>query len=334
MSLRAVGLAGCQAGLESLPLPEAMDWLVRLEAAGLDGLWVNEEHIAGRHRGRVCWPTMPFLSYVAAAVPRVRLGTAALLLPLHHPLRLAEEIAALCEFAPGRVCIGIAPSRPGAYADAFGLDGVDHRAEFSSVHTALRTLLAGDTVDRLEGHHRGRAISALVVPTHGPRFYRAAYSVESLRAAAGEQMPLIQHYIQSPDAVLAGRDVYRAAAGEKADSLLAGSPVHRFVVLDENDRDAEQATLQLAEQLTARLRGFGIARNPGVTTPAELEPHRFAQHTAIAGSPATVLSRLRDLAVQTGTETININLGWMGVADPERVRRSAALLLDRILPVL
>lgn len=53
-----LGLAGCQAGLESLPLDEAMDVLVRAERAGLDGVWVNEEHLGGRSDGRTCWATL------------------------------------------------------------------------------------------------------------------------------------------------------------------------------------------------------------------------------------------------------------------------------------
>ncbi|MEV5412177.1 LLM class flavin-dependent oxidoreductase [Thermopolyspora sp. NPDC052614] len=329
-----IGLAGCQAGLEALPLEEAMRTLARAEAAGLDGVWVNEEHLAGRMTGRVCWATLPFLSYVAGRIPRIRLGSAALLLPLHHPLRLAEEIGSLCEFAPGRVCVGIAPNRPGPYAEAFGARTADRARDFDDCLDALVRLLKGDTIDITTEHHRGLAASSMVSPRIGPAFYRAAYSPGSLTAAAEAGMPLIQHYIQSPQSLLAGREVYRKAAGDAAADLLARSPVHRFVVIGPTDHDAQRQADDQASRLTERLRAFGIDKRGFITETKSLDPARFARETAIAGSPDTVLRRLADLAASTGTTTFNLNLGWMGAATADQIRTSANLLIEEVLPSL
>ncbi|WP_028930697.1 hypothetical protein [Pseudonocardia asaccharolytica] len=94
-----IGLAGCQAGLEPLPLPEAMAFLESAETRGLDGVWVN------------------------------------------------EEIASLCEFAPGRVAVGVAPHRPGPYTDAFGAPGERIRKDLAAHLDLVRRLLRGEVVD-------------------------------------------------------------------------------------------------------------------------------------------------------------------------------------------
>ncbi len=52
-------------------------------------------------------------SAVAARTTRIRTGSMAVLLPLHHPVRVAEEVATVDLFSRGRMILGVA----GGYAD-------------------------------------------------------------------------------------------------------------------------------------------------------------------------------------------------------------------------
>lgn len=147
-------------------------------------------------------------------------------------------------------------------------------------------------------------------------------------------MPLLQHYIQSPTSISTGRARYRSIAGEAADELLHESPVHRFVLLGPDEASARRTARQFAAGLTARLRSFGIDQRGYITGTADLATERFADETVIAGSADVVVDRLLALAAETGTGTVNVNLGWMGSVDREQVDVSARLLIDEVLPRL
>jgi probable F420-dependent oxidoreductase len=96
---------------------------VTLERAGFDSLWVADhivmpETIRSRYPfapdGRATWPTdTPYvdaliaLALAAAVTTRVRLGTAALVLPQRNPVQLAKQLASIDVASGGRLELGV-----------------------------------------------------------------------------------------------------------------------------------------------------------------------------------------------------------------------------------
>ena len=93
---------------------ETLDQAVYAEELGFDSIWLSEHHFTGE--GYLpCLPAV--LGTLAARTARVRLGTAVLLAPLHHPLRLAEDLAVIDQLCSGRLDVGLAPGyKPGEFA--------------------------------------------------------------------------------------------------------------------------------------------------------------------------------------------------------------------------
>jgi len=98
-------------------------WLEQIEAAedlGFDSLWVTEHHF--RHFGGMMPSPQMILAAAAQRTKRLRLGSAVTILPMHNPLRIAEEFAIVDLLSKGRLNFGAGRGmHPLEYA-VFGYD--------------------------------------------------------------------------------------------------------------------------------------------------------------------------------------------------------------------
>jgi len=82
-------------------------WLEQIDAAealGFDSLWVTEHHF--RHFGGMMPSPQMMLAAAAQRTKRLRLGSAVTILPMHNPLRIAEEFAIVDLLSNGRLNFG------------------------------------------------------------------------------------------------------------------------------------------------------------------------------------------------------------------------------------
>jgi len=108
-----IGLAGINVG--TLAVPEFGKLAALAEELGYDSLW-TAEHIILPDLPPSETPragTMPFLDsmaalgYLAAHTHSMLLATGVLLLPQHHPLQLAKQLASVDVLSSGRLVVGI-----------------------------------------------------------------------------------------------------------------------------------------------------------------------------------------------------------------------------------
>jgi probable F420-dependent oxidoreductase len=79
------------------------------DALGYASLWANDHVIAPAHQasmGHIIEPLITLAS-VAALVPRLQLGTSALVLPQRHAVVVAKQVATLDVLSNGRVILGV-----------------------------------------------------------------------------------------------------------------------------------------------------------------------------------------------------------------------------------
>src|SRR6266851_10340184 len=82
----------------------AIEMAQSAETLGFRNIWLAEHHFSTY--GYLSRPVQ-LATYIAAKTTRLRVGTAVIVVPLHHPLVIAEEIATLDLLSGGRVDIGL-----------------------------------------------------------------------------------------------------------------------------------------------------------------------------------------------------------------------------------
>jgi natural product biosynthesis luciferase-like monooxygenase protein len=82
-----------------------VDFIASAEDYGFDSLWANEHHFHP-YGGLIPSPAV-MLSALAQRTRRVRLGTSVVVLPLHNPVEVAEQLAMVDVMSGGRVDLGI-----------------------------------------------------------------------------------------------------------------------------------------------------------------------------------------------------------------------------------
>jgi len=91
------------------------------ERLGLDAMWLAELHF-NPERSVLASPLI-LAAAIAARTKNMKIGTAVQVLPLCHPLRLAEEVATIDHLAQGRLIFGVGRS---GFAHTYKTYGVDY----------------------------------------------------------------------------------------------------------------------------------------------------------------------------------------------------------------
>src|SRR6185437_4385339 len=162
---------------------ETLDQAVHAEELGFDSIWLSEHHFTDE--GYLpCLPAV--LGTLAARTSRVRLGTAVLLAPLHHPLRLAEDLAVVDQLSGGRLDVGIAPGyKPDEFA-VLGVPKAERGARTNETVEILRLAWAGERFSYAGKHFTFDDVIVAPPPVQpgGPPIWVGGSSLAAARRAS------------------------------------------------------------------------------------------------------------------------------------------------------
>lgn len=117
------------------------------EPLGFDSLWSVEHHFTDY---TLCPNPVSFAAYMAGRTKRIKLGTAAIILPWHKdPLRVASDIAMLDNLAQGRVLVGLGRGIGRVEYDGFGIDMNESRDRWQE---SLEMILGALETGRMEAY--------------------------------------------------------------------------------------------------------------------------------------------------------------------------------------
>ena len=194
---------------------------------GFDAGWIVEHHFSDYQPTP---NTLLMLSHVAARCPTLGLGTAVIVTPWHHPLRIAEEIAMLSLLTKAPLRIGLGRGNAPLEYEAFGVAMAEAKDRFQECWEIIQLALKGRpftyhgrylTIDReitVRPYARNEQIT----------FIGAIGHPTSAEKIAGERRSAVRGPSQCPGAVERDRAAHRrgraTGAGDRDGAQAAYGP--------------------------------------------------------------------------------------------------------------
>src|ERR1700757_3443201 len=113
------------------------------ERWGLDAMWLAEIHVNPERS--VCSAPLTLAGAIAARTKRMKVGTGVQVLPLCHPLRIAEEAATVDHLSRGRLIFGVGRSGFPRTYQAYGVSYAESRERFAEVLEILKRAWTQET---------------------------------------------------------------------------------------------------------------------------------------------------------------------------------------------
>jgi len=134
---------------EAEAFTESFEQVDAAEQAGLDVMWLAELHTSPERS--VLAAPLSIASAIAAKTRRMKIGIAVQVLPLCHPLRIAEEATTVDHISHGRLIFGVGRSGFPRTYQAYGISYAESRERFAEV---LDILKMAWTQERFSYHGR------------------------------------------------------------------------------------------------------------------------------------------------------------------------------------
>jgi alkanal monooxygenase alpha chain len=177
-------------------LANALHYAQLAEQNGYESTWVLEHHFTNYG---LCGSPMVMASYVLGATKRIRCGTAINILPIEHPVRLAEQAALLDHMSEGRFILGLGRGFFDKDFTVFGVSIHDTRKVFQESYKIIRNAWKDDKVSSDTPFHKFPPVNVLPKPytKGGPPIVVASMSPSTIEWVAQQGLPMImQHDIE------------------------------------------------------------------------------------------------------------------------------------------
>jgi alkanesulfonate monooxygenase SsuD/methylene tetrahydromethanopterin reductase-like flavin-dependent oxidoreductase (luciferase family) len=315
------------------------------ERWGLDAMWLAELHFVPK-RSVLSFP-LGIAAAIAARTERMKIGIAVQVLPLAHPLRIAEEAATVDQLSRGRLIFGAGRSGLPRTYESYGIAYAESRERFAEALEIIKLAWTQPSVSYDGKYHRIQDVAATPKPYQTP-------------------MPDIRIAATSPDTFVTngklGHPIFVAVRTETFSDLVpeirsyreafaaAGHPGKPAVYLRvpayvaESDARAED---EAAPSMLKLFRGHAqLIKDAATKTnePAAIERAKHAdrlmtltyQETlgaqVLSGSPASVTAQLRAIQDELGLDGILAELNCGGTIPHDNVMTALRLLCQDVMP--
>src|SRR5437763_3682525 len=306
----------CPAG-KSQPeaFAESFEQVEAAERWGLDAMWLAEIHVAPDRS--VCAAPLTIASAIAARTKRMKIGTGVQVLPLCHPLRLAEEAATVDQISHGRLIFGVGRSGFPRTYEAYGVPYGESRERFAETLEILKKAWTEDPFSYSGKYYSFQKVRATPKPYQKPwpEIRIAANSPDTFPAIGGlghgvfvavrlgtlsELAPNIRAY----------REAYKAAGHPGEGKVFLRAPVYVAETEEQARNEPEESIMYFYRYLGERLEDSATRAGVRAVEDRAARGRRLQTITyedalrekLIVGSPGRVTERLKELQEKLGLD--------------------------------
>lgn len=281
----------------------------------------------------------PILAALSYRTHRARLGTSTVLLPLHHPLQVAEELATVDLLSGGRLEFGVGRGFVAHDYDVMGVPLEEARERFAECLEVVLKAWTGEPFSYEGAFYQFRDLQVWPRPEqepHPPVWIACTSVPESFRWTGSQGHNLLIIPFARPVERLASlTGVYREAwsAAGHANAWQIGA--HYHIVVGE-DRQETRKTAEAALGLQMRLQ-YDVARLSASSAWAGFEnltlERLVDEGRLIAGDPEDCARIIRKVEREIGFTWLNCTFQFGGIPFA-RAQRSMGLFAAEVAPRL
>jgi len=319
----------------------------RAEAWGVHCVWLGEIHFTPTRS--VISASLQVASAIASRTRRVRIGTAVQVLPLNHPLRIAEEVATIDQISEGRFEFGIGRSGVVRTYDTYGVPYAESQARFRESLEILRHAWTGEPFSYDGRFHtiKNATVTPRPYQVPHPPLRMAATSEETFPIAGRMGLPIFiglrtTEISDLQDQLAPYRTAWRDAGHAGNPSVYLRIPVYASTT-EEGAREEPRESLMAFFARQTELARSAVGRaGAGPADRRQFQADRMAAlsyddilaRKVVFGTAARVIDRLRELQAQLELDGIIAELNPGGFIAPELEARSLHILTHEVMPAL
>lgn len=304
---------------------------VRLaRAVGLDSVWASQHYLAAPF---TYFQPIPTLARIAAEAEGMTLGTGCLLLPLHHPVEVAEQIATLDVISGGRFIFGVGLGYRDVENEAMGQKPEERVRRLVEGLEIIERLWRGEAVSYAGSHYTLHEVRISMLPLQRPRppIWLAGNSDAGVRRAAR----LGDAWLMNPHATLPTLERQLGLFHETRRQL-GRPPAQEIPVTKECyvAPDTVTAFREARPYLEAKYRAYRAWEQDKALPAGESWSDAFeelARDRFLIGDPVRVSEEIARYRERLGVTTMTFRLQWPGMEQGNALR-SIRLLGEQVFP--
>lgn len=323
----------------------AFDLVDCAERWGLDAVWLAELHFSPKRS--VLSAPMLLAGAIAARTSQVKIGTAVQILPLCHPLQLAEEAATVDQISRGRLIFGVGRSGFARTYLAYGVPYAESRQRFADTLEVVRRAWTQDTFSFKGDFFQYNDVCVVPKPYQKPHppVRVAATSPDTFPTIGAQGFDLFAAVrtgtlTELAPNLAAYRSAYRAAGHPGKGGVFLRVPVYVAASFERAVEDTRDSIIsfyrQLGEQLEASAGQAGTRdieqRDVRGRRLQELTFEEALRDKVIVGTPEMVIERLSSISEELELDGILAELNCGGQVPRDGVLRSLQLLCEEVKP--